>query len=237
MDSKQEEYVRCSRVSHTSMPDLPVLIYQASFASFANFASFASFANSKFLSQRKSVLARSESLYGYGGSGFVGRSPIAICPIGKISFLASQTAKRQLWRLCFQMGMQYSGKRQSEPIKYHFADLICQGGAVVLQIRNFTFAEKTWTINNLFSLCWFIFSPFGPCFCLSDTILGLLWSIFIPCWRYIFQSHFHRWSANREGLHSRQPATPFSAKICSSKGRGAGGEGGLNISWAVIAPI
>ena len=91
MDSKQEEYVRCSRVSHTSMPDLPVLIYQASFANFAIFA------NSKFLSQRKSVLARSESLYGYGGSGFVGRSPIAICPIGKISFLASQTAKRQLW--------------------------------------------------------------------------------------------------------------------------------------------
>ena len=45
MDSKQEEYVRCSRVSHTSMPDLPVLIYQASFASLANFASFASFAS------------------------------------------------------------------------------------------------------------------------------------------------------------------------------------------------
>ena len=139
MDSKQEEYVRCSRVSHTSMPDLPVLIYQASFA---NFASFASFANSKFLSQRKSVLARSESLYGYGGSGFVGRSPIAICPIGKISFLASQTAKRQLCRLCFQMGTQYSGKLQKEPIKCHFADLVCQGGGVVLQIRNFTFAEK-----------------------------------------------------------------------------------------------
>ena len=43
MDSKQEEYVRCSRVSHTSMPDLPVLIYQASFANFARFASFANF--------------------------------------------------------------------------------------------------------------------------------------------------------------------------------------------------
>ena len=167
MDSKQEEYVRCSRVSHTSMPDLPVLIYQASFASFAN---------SKFLSQRKSVLARSESLYGYGGSGFVGRSPIAICPIGKISFLASQTAKRQLSRLCFQMGMQYSGKLQREPIKPHFADMVSQGGrgGVVLQIRNFTFAKKTWPKNNLFSPCWLIFSPFGPCFGLSDPVSGLL---------------------------------------------------------------